>query len=146
MAGPLPKGRPHELNQRILIDIGRKLRSVENQLASHDDYVREHVVTHVSIRELIEALEKQLKVIPCAKSLDLEEMKNITENHERILAILAHDPTTGYTYQEIAEMSHLTANGVRGMISQLSKMGYQFKKGKQGKKVTVKLTPSASSG
>ena len=144
MAEPLPRGRPREPNQRILIDIGRKLKSVEAQLASHDSYVREHVVTHLGIRELIEALQKQLQVIPSAKSVDLNEMKNITENHKRILAILAHDPTTGYTYQEIAGMSHLTANGVRGMVSQLSKMGYRFKKGKHGKKVTVKLIPSAS--
>jgi DNA-binding MarR family transcriptional regulator len=84
-------------------------------------------------------------VIPSAKSVDLAELKRITENHKRILAILAHDPTTGYTYQEIAEMSRLTPNGVRGMISQLSRMGYRFKKAKQGKKVTVKLIPSASS-
>ena len=129
----------------MLTDIGRKLKNVEAAVANHDAYVREHVVTHLSIRELIEALQKQLQVIPSAKSVDLDEMKNITENHKRILAILAHDPTTGYTYKEIADMSHLTPNGVRGMISQLSKMGYRFQKGKQGKKATVKLIPSASS-
>lgn len=71
-------------------------------------------------------------------------MKKITENHKRVLAILAHDPTTGYTYQQLAEMSDLTTNGVRGMSSQLSRMGYGFKKGKRGKKVTVKLIGSAS--
>ena len=128
----------------MLIDIGRKLKGVETELRRHDHYVRENVVTHMSVRELIEALQEQLKALPSAKSVDLEQMKRITENHRRIIAILVHDPTTGYTYQQIAEMSDLTANGVRGMISQLSKIGYGFKKGKQGKKVTVKLIRSAS--
>ena len=128
----------------MLIDIGRKLKGVETEFKRHDRYVRENVSTHMSVRQVIEALQQQLTTLPSAKSVDLEAMKNITENHKRILAILAHDPTTGRTYQEIAEMSHLTANGVRGMISQLSKMGYRFKKEKLGKRVTVKLIPSAS--
>ncbi len=140
---PAVARRRSEASHRMLIDIGRKLKNVEAAVADHDGYVREHVVTRLSIRELIEALQKQLQVIPSAKSVDLNEMKNTTENHKKVLAFLAHDPSTTYTYQELADMTHLTANGVRGMISQLSKRGYRFKKGKQGKKVTVKLIPSA---
>jgi DNA-binding MarR family transcriptional regulator len=134
-----------EPNQRMIIDIGRKLKRLERQFASHDGYVRENLATHLSIRELIEALQEQLKVIPSAKAVDLDEMKKITENHKRILVLLAQDPTTSYTYQEIADISRLTPNGVRGMVSQLSRMGYRFRKGRQGKKVTIQLIPSASS-
>jgi hypothetical protein len=106
--GLLSQGRPSESNQRILIDIGRKLKSVEEQLSSQDSYVRERVATQMSIRELIEALQKQLQVIPSVKSVDLNEMKNITENHKKVLAFLAHDPSTAYTYQELAKGQLLT--------------------------------------
>ena len=103
---PAVARRRSEASHRMLIDIGRKLKNVEAAVADHDGYVREHVVTRLSIRELIEALQKQLQVIPSAKSVDLNDMKNTTENHKKVLAFLAHDPSTTYTYQELADMTH----------------------------------------
>jgi hypothetical protein len=70
---------------------------------------------------------------------NLQAMKNITDNHKSILAILAADTSEYFTYQQIANMTGLTADGVRGMMSDLTIMGYRFRKLPEGRKKKIQL-------
>lgn len=108
-----------------LATVVEKVDEVKSILLELDRYIREKVAREMTVEQLIQAIQTQLPSTPTARS-DLEAMKRLSENHKKLLAILIHDPATYYDYQQLADMTRLSADGVRGMISELAKMGYQF--------------------
>jgi hypothetical protein len=116
----------------------QRIDQIKNILAAHDRYVREKVARELTVEQLVQAIQAHLPIRPTAKT-DLEAMKKLSENHKKLLAILIHDPTTFYDYQQLADMTRLSPDGVRGMISELSRMGYQFKKTYEGRKAKIQL-------
>lgn len=122
-------------NSEILCEV----KAFRKEFADHDTYVKEKVAKELTVSQLIQALQNQMQVIPIGKSANLQEMRRVTENHRRILSILAGDSVEYYDYKQLAEMTRLSPDGVRGMISELSRMGYKFRKIKEGKKARIQL-------
>jgi hypothetical protein len=130
-----------EAAERIL----KEMECIRGELRVHDEYTRTEVAKELSVQQLIQALSSRLPAIPVGKSADLKEMAQLTENHQKILSILTSDPAESYTYKDIAAIACLTPDGTRGLISQLSRMGYRFRKTRKGKKVCVSLVSSEPS-
>ena len=112
-----PQRKENNNTQAILKDIAKKLKD-------HDRYVRENVAKELSIKQLLEALEKRFQALPIGKSV----RNRLTDGQKKILAVLNQDPETYYSYKEIASITRLTHNGVRGLVSEMVKMGFKFEK------------------
>lgn len=100
------------------------LRDMAKQLKSHDRYVRDNVAKELSIKQLLDTLESRFQALPISKSVK----KELTDGQKKILAVLNQDTETYYSYKEIASITRLTHNGVRGMVSEMSRMGIRFEK------------------
>jgi hypothetical protein len=127
-----------------MAEISANIIELKQILEAHDDYVRENVAKEPTIQQLIQSIQDQLPASPVAKT-SLPALKNITDNHKKILAILAADTTEFYTYQQLADMTYLTANGVRGMVSDLTKIGYRFRKTMDCKRKRIQLIQALES-
>ena len=139
-----PQRKEENKTEIILRDIGRKLKA-------HDLYVKENVAKNISIKQVLEILEKRFQSLQIdTKQKQLQHLPKLTANHEKILSILAADMSRDYTYTDLADMTRLSPTGVRGMISELRKMGFKFVTVKEGRRVRVRLQsddkpiPSAS--
>ena len=114
---PLYLQRKEDKTQAMLRDIAKKLKS-------HDRYVRDNVAKELSVKQLLDTLERRFQALPISKSIK----KELTDGQKKILAVLHQDPETNYSYKEIASITRLTHNGVRGMVSEMSRMGIKFEK------------------
>lgn len=139
-----PQRKEENKTQAILKDIAKKIKA-------HDRYVKENVAKEVSIKQILEALERRFQSIQInTQNTSLKQLPRLTANHEKILSILAADMSRDYTYQDLADMTRLSPTGIRGMISELRKMGFNFVTAKEGRKARVRLIsndqpiPSAS--
>lgn len=80
----------------------------------------------------------------------IKQLPKLTANHEKILGILSLDMSKDYTYEQLSDMTRLSPTGIRGMISELRKIGFNFVTTKEGRKARVRLVsndkpiPSAS--
>ena len=121
-------------NTEILLSISKKLKQ-------HDRYVKQNIAKELTIKELIETLEKRVNRVPLGK--ETTRLKQLTPNHEKILRILSHDSTRFYSYSELADMTRLTPDGVRSMVSEMARIlkgKVEFIKSKEGRKVVIKLS------
>lgn len=112
-------------------------KEILDEIKDLRDYIEKNIAKELTVQQLFETLQTHLKVVP--KRANLQEMRNINDNHKKILSILATDPSEAYDYQQIAEMTRLSQSGVRSMIHELVKMGYRFKKTNEGRKVKIQL-------
>ena len=126
--------RKEDIIQVMLKDIAKKLKA-------HDCYVRDNVAKELSIKQLLVSLEKRFQALPIGKSVK----KRLTDGQKKILAVLNQDPENYYSYKEIASITRLTHNGVRGMVSEMAKMGVKFEKRMIGNVTKIQLIASDAS-
>ena len=131
-----PQRKEDNKTQAMLKDIAKKLKA-------HDRYVKDNVAKELSIKQLLETLEKRFQSIRIdSEDKPMKRLPKLTANHEKILTILSMDMSKNYTYEQLADMTRLSPTGIRGMISELRKMGFTFATVKEGRKARVRLEPS----
>jgi DNA-binding MarR family transcriptional regulator len=151
----------------ILRSLSKRLKRMDQVLVEHDRFVRSKVARQATVEVLLDSLqallptasepqldriqehlsriERQIQVLKPSRTSAINtdsRRRQLSENQKRILAILASDPSESFTYSQLADMTRLSPDGVRSMISQLGRTGYRFKKRKEGRKTRVQVDPT----
>lgn len=118
--------------------VSEDVKEIKETLKSLDSFARTELARQLTLEQLLDAVSK--RVDSSGLGPKIKELKEgIRENQKKILSILMNDTTRGYAYQELADMTRLTADGVRSMISEMARSGVEFEKTKEGRRTVVKL-------
>ena len=138
------KEKPLEPEKKEEPLLPSQLDRIEQKLDGHDQKTMtkfEELAKEVTLKQLIESIQN--RVTRVRLSSDMERLKKLTPNQEKILSLLSQDSTRFYSYQEIADMTRLSADGVRSMVSEMAEIlkgKVIFVKSKEGRKVIIKLS------